>query len=671
MPHIARVLVDSPLPQLDRLLDYRIPDTVEGVVPGVRVSVPLRAASRVAEGFVVELTDEQDFPGPLSDILALISPVPVLRPEVWALARAVADRAAGSASDVLRLAIPTRQVRVEKAWLNRAGEPERAPITPPALRGYRPDELEAAVSAAERIALGVAPGVAQLGAAHPGVAHVGDDQVADAQDLDGAWVGRWAITLASLAARVVAEGRSAILVAPDYRDQEQLAAVLATLLPAEAVVRLDARQSNPDRYRGLLRALGPHPVVLLGNRSVVYAPAASLGLIAVWNDGDPLLGEPLAPYVHARDAALIRQEQQGGALVFAGHTRTTEVERLVEVGYLRQTGLARPRHARVIPTANIAAQDRLAAQARIPSIAWREATAAAKLGPVLVQVARPGYAPGMRCVDCGESARCRVCGGPLHQKRQGGILSCSWCGAPEASWRCQNCQSTRIRPAGAGATRTAEELGRAFPGVRIIVADGERSIQALDARPAIVVATRGAEPIAAGGYRAVLLLDGERMVARESLRVGEDCLRWWSDAAALAADDAPVVLVGVGGALASALVTGRQADYARAELVDRRSLRFPPAVRVATITGTADAVGAALQALPAGVDPVGATEADGATRAIVRFDYGLGAAVAQALRSEVIRQATARRKPIPGSPRRGRQPLPLRAHFDDPEPFAE
>jgi len=650
---IARVLVDSPLPQLDRLLDYRIPEGMTGVVPGVRVSVPLRAASRIAEGFVVQLSSQQDFPGPLSDIVALVSPVPVLQPEVWALARAVADRAAGSASDVLRLAIPPRQVRVEKSWLARGEQPERQAIDSPMMEGYPADAVESAIAAGERIALGVAPGVAQLGP-------------------DGPWIGRWALTLARAAARTVAAGASAILVAPDYRDQEQLAAALETLLPAEAIVRLDARQSNPDRYRGLLRALGPAPVVLLGNRSVVYAPATRLGLIAVWNDGDPLLGEPLSPYVHARDAALVRQEQQGGALVFAGHTRTTEVERLVEVGYLREIGLARPRHPRVIPTANIAAQDRLAAQARIPSIAWREATAGSKNGPVLVQVARPGYAPGLRCVDCGEPARCRVCGGPLHQKRAGGIPTCSWCGAPEASWRCPNCQSTRLRPAGVGASRTAEELGRAFPGVRIIVADGERSIQAVDSKPAIVVATRGAEPIAAGGYRAVLLLDGDRMVARESLRVGEDCLRWWSDAAALAADDAPVVLVGVGGALASALVTGTQADYARQELVDRRALHFPPAARVATLQGAPDAVAAALRVLPSGAEALGTTEADGRARAIVRFDYAHGAAVAEAVRSEIIRQATTRRKAVPGAPpRRGRQQLPLRAHFDDPEPFTE
>jgi primosomal protein N' (replication factor Y) len=653
---IARILVDSALPQLDRLLDYRIPDGLDGVVPGVRVTVPLRTAGRMAQGYVVEVSDQQDHPGPLSDVEAVVSPVPVLRPEVWALARAVADRAAGSANDVLRLAIPTRQVRVEKAWLARGVDPERPQFAPPAAEWYPAGALEAAVSERRRLALTVPSGVTRL---------------ADTTAGPGRWVGRWAIVLAGAAARAVAAGESALVVAPDYRDQEQLAAALEAVLPADAIVTLDARQPAPRRYRGMLQAAGETPVVVLGNRSVIYAPATRLGLIALWNDGDPLLSEPLSPYVHARDAALVRQEQQGSALLIAGHTRTTEVQRLVEVGWLDELRPQRAIRPRVIPTAAVAAQDRLAAQARIPSLAWREATTGLATGPVLVQVGRPGYTPGLRCAECGDPARCRRCAGPLRQTRAGAPPSCGWCGAVETAWACPNCRSTRLRPAGVGADRTADELGRAFPGVRVLVADGERQVLEVDDRPALVIATRGAEPIAAGGYRAVLLLDGERMVARETLRVGEDCLRWWSDAAALAADDAPVVLVGVGGDLASALSSWRQEEYARRELADRRELRFPPAVRVATLSGEPDAVAAALSALPADAEELGTTMRDGRARAIIRFDYAHGAAVAKTVRAEVIRQATSRRKPVPGAARRGRAPLPLRARFDDPEPFEE
>ncbi|MEO8263362.1 MAG: primosomal protein N', partial [Pseudolysinimonas sp.] len=552
---IARVLVDAALPQLDRLLDYRVPEHLGDVQAGMRVSVPLRSAKRLAQAYVVERAEQQEYPGPLSDIDAVISPIPVLRPEVWRLARAVADRAAGSVNDVLRLAIPPRQVRVEKAWL--AGERVALPpLSPTEITGYASGTLDGALDRGERIALSVQPGV-----------------VATAT---GAWVGRWALTLAEAAARTWALGKSAIIVVPDYRDQDQVAAALAALLHPDAVARWDSRQPNPDRYRALLRA-AEGPLVVLGNRSAVYAPAEELGMLAIWNDGDPLLAEPLSPYVHARDAALIRQEQQGGALVLAGHTRSTEVARLVEVGYLAQVRPTRPRHPRIIPSDITTSDDRLAAQARIPTLAWRAATEGLATGPVLVQVARPGFAPGLRCADCGQAARCRRCGGPLRQRRQGAAPSCTWCGAIEGAWRCSNCSGTTLRPAGAGSHRTADELGRAFPGTLIVISDGERPLSDVEARPALVIATRGAEPVAAGGYRAVLLLDGERMVARESLRVGEDVLRWWSDAAALAADDAPVVLVGVGGSLATAFASWSQPDYARVELADRRALRFPPA----------------------------------------------------------------------------------------------
>ena len=290
---------------------------------------------------------------------------------------------------------------------------------------------------------------------------------------------------------------------------------------------------------------------------------------------------------------------------------------------------------------------------------------------MLVQVARPGYAPRLVCASCGHDARCPRCTGPLAMKNAHSRPTCRWCGAIAAQWSCPTCEGTALRQIGQGTVRTAEDLGRAFPGVRVILADGDHPVQTVGPEPTLVIATRGAEPIASGGYRAVLLLDGENMVARESLRVGEDCLRWWSNAIALSAAGAPCVLVGVGGALASALATWRLPDYARAELDDRRRLRFPPAVRVATVTGTADAVASAVaKAVQIGkTDALGPVDTEDGVRAMVRFDYADGPAVAAALRAEVIRSATRRRKLAAGGDRAA---LPtLRVRCDDPEPFFE
>jgi primosomal protein N' (replication factor Y) len=661
---VARVLVDSPLPQLDRLFDYAIPASMaEQVAPGIRVKVPLRSAGRIADGIVIELAPEGKYAGILSELESVVSTVRVLAPEVWALARRVSERAAGSANDVVRLAVPKRQVRVEKAWL--AGidaSPEApVPVVPANDPDYAAGRIEEAIASGSRLAVDAVPRVVEL----PGFPFAGSPA-------GGRWVGRWATTMAAAATQALAKGGSAILAVPDYRDQEQLVAALEAVLPPERIVHLDARQSNPDRYRAHLACLSGAPLVIVGNRSVVYAPAANLQLIAIWDDGDPLHGEPLSPYVHARDAALVRQELQQCSLWFVGHARSTEVERLVELGFLEVLSPERTRFPRVVPTAQQPAQDRFAAMARIPSTAWREARTALESGPVLVQVARPGFAPRLSCTDCRQSARCRKCDGPLGTRTARSIAACTWCGVPAADWSCGTCGGARLTLVGQGSVRTADELGRAFPGARVIVADGEHPILHVDATPALVVATRGAEPIAAGGYRAVLLLDGERMLARESLRIGEDCLRWWANAAALAAAGAPVILVGVGGALASAMATWRPAAYAASELADRRRLRFPPAVRVATVTGSADAVEKALSSVTelAGTDILGPVDTEDGVRAIVRFDYGRGGEVASALRAEVIRAATARRKRVPATP--GSVTLPtLRIRFDDTEPFIE
>ncbi|MGX5680404.1 primosomal protein N' family DNA-binding protein [Schumannella luteola] len=652
---IARVLVDSPLPQLDRLFDYSVPDRLRSDArPGVRVRVPLRSAGRISDGFIIELVDSADFSGALSEIEEILSPIPVLAPEVWTLARRVADRAAGSAIDIVRLAVPHRQVRVEKAFLASVSSDAIPVVARPVVTGY-PESLAGTLAAGGRVALDSIPLVTEL----PG---------------DAGWVGSWALSFAQAAAATIADGKSAILCVPDYRDQDQVEAALASLLPPERVVRLDARQSNPDRYRAFLRCLGDAPLVIVGNRSVVYAPSRSLGLIALWDDGDPLHSEPLAPYVHSRDAALLRQELQGCALVIAAHSRSTEVERLVEVGWLTSVSPSPRIRPKLVPTAQQVGGDRLAEQARIPSSAWREARAALDRGPVLVQVARPGYSPRLACGDCGQTARCLRCEGPLTKRSASSVPACSWCGALAVGWRCSHCEGERFRSVGAaGATRTAEDLGRAFPGVRVIIADGERQVQHVDARPALVIATRGAEPIAAGGYQAVLLLDGEQMVARESLRVAEDCLRWWSNAVALAAPGAPSILVGVGGALASALVTWRHSAFAASELADRRRLRFPPAVRVATLTGAVEAVSRAVEASGApAVDVLGPVDIGPSTvRTILRFDYAKGTEMAATLRSEVIRAATSRRRPAVPKGTRAPSPPTLKVRFDDVEPFLE
>ncbi|HWT32244.1 MAG TPA: primosomal protein N', partial [Microbacterium sp.] len=170
---VARVLIDSPLPQLDRLFDYAVPDEHAGsAVPGVRVKVPLRSAGRVVDAFIVEVGEEDAGDRPLSPLDEVVSPVPVLPARLYTLVRRVADRAAGSAGDILRLVIPKRMVRAEKAWLARTTQdaPAPEPVTATSREAAQRvlDEFPALrdrLAAGERIAVSAPPRTVTLRAA--------------------------------------------------------------------------------------------------------------------------------------------------------------------------------------------------------------------------------------------------------------------------------------------------------------------------------------------------------------------------------------------------------------------------------------------------------------------------------------------------------------------------
>ena len=80
---IARVLIDSPLPQLDRLLEYRIPAALEADArPGVRVIVPLRTGGRQAKGYLVDRVAEASFAGQLAEVSEVVSAAQIGRAHV-------------------------------------------------------------------------------------------------------------------------------------------------------------------------------------------------------------------------------------------------------------------------------------------------------------------------------------------------------------------------------------------------------------------------------------------------------------------------------------------------------------------------------------------------------------------------------------------------------------
>ena len=639
---VARVRVDSTLPQVDRTFDYRVPaELSEDAVPGARVRVLFNGHELT--GYIEERAATTDWTRTsLLPLKSVLSRVPSVAPEIFALAEALADRYASTVANVLRLAVPPRIAALDKKYapllpgyesdylgksaaVSTSNTPESAAPEHAESESADPESSAAsyassttAPSTADPYAWLATPGAPApfvldppaLNPDAPDAASVFSDYENGAEFIEDVAAGAatravmtvlpghlehtWADVLATALAAAATSGRGAIAVVPTAKNLDLLEAALAERLPADSFVRLSSDSTPHTRYHGFVKArLGRVPVVI-GTRAAAYAPVANLGLVVCWDDGDSSLLEQRAPYCHARDVLLLRAAAENTAALFAGFSMSSEAVRLVRTRWASHVraprALVREYSPRIFSTGSEfeLARDPLAAMARIPHLAFEHARRALARGPVLVQVARSGYIPSFSCERCRMPARCGECSGPLSVASGSSVPSCSWCGRLAQQWRCSECGFTHWRYSAAGATRTAEELGRAFPNVPVISSAGDHVRASVGPEPALVVATPGAEPVAFGGYAAALLLDADKMLRFDSLRAPEAALRRWLNAAALvrpAALEGTVVTTASPSPVEQALVRWDPAWFARQELEERAQTGLPPAVRTAAVTG--------------------------------------------------------------------------------------
>lgn len=558
---IARVRIDVPVRHLDRDFDYLVPDGMP-VFVGSRVRV--RFSGRLVDAYVVELVAEPEVER-VAPIQRLVGDVPTLTAATLPLVQAVADRYAGTFWDVARTAVPPRHAKAERDVVAVAAPSAPSPVSTDAWRSYTggADLLSGVASrAVTRAVWSSAPR---------------SDFVAEITEL------------------VAANPGGTLVLVPDIRDVRRVTAALAPVVGTDAMSTLVNEMGPQRRYREFLRTLLGCVRVCVGNRSAAFAPVADLSLIILWDDADDTYCEPRAPYWDTREVCAVRSHLADCSLVVGGPARSVVTQAWVERGWAASIVAAEKSglHVRGLRPDD-AAGDEAASSARIPRRAWEVAKQGLESGPVLVSVARRGYIPAVYCHACGSAVRCQ-CGGPVRMT-SGGALECRWCGTVTPRTACAQCGDSRIRAGSIGAERTAEELGRSFPGVPVTFSQADHMVDRVPSRPAIVVATPGAEPRAEGGFAAVVILDAAGHSTR--LTYAEDAVHRWFTAAVRAGVGAPVfVSAPESDPGVQALIRWDAPWFATRELGQRDEARLPPATRLAAISGARADIEAVVSAL--------------------------------------------------------------------------
>ena len=512
----ARVRVDTGVFHLDQLYDYQIPEKLsEFIQIGVRVQLPF--GGRETEGIVVERVGVPERAGELKSITRVLSPVPVASAQSLLLIDAVAAHFATNPWDVIRSAIPPRVASVDKSFDDFGSFTH--------IKGKFSVEFQTLAPYTE--------------------AH---DQVVN------------------LVLYNTGSG-SVLVIAPDEKDVDLIIRALDT--HGVIALKLTAAMPREERYQNYLRAMHGDENVVVGTRSAIFAPLNNLSSIIVHKESSHDHYEIRSPGWNSRSVALMRAQSESVKLILTGFSPSIEVSQLIDAREVKYLNSKVPVSVKAFTPSE---------GALLPGRIFSEVKKALLVGPVLFIAPRKGYGNALLCAHCRNVAMCD-CGGRLSVTAKLKAPSCVHCGKMFQGWKCSFCNRDKQYLAGRGIERAAEEISRAFPNVPVVISAGDVIKDRIDHKPALVLATSGAQPQVEGGYAAVVILDGMRFFSHTDLRTQERARELFLETSSLISSSGTVLLViDDTHPIVSAIARWNVAPLLKRELSERTVLHLPPSV---------------------------------------------------------------------------------------------
>ena len=443
----AEIVLSLPV---DKSFHYGIPDELLPFAkPGMRASVPF-GRNRLT-GYIVAIIGECAVANP-KDILALIDKEPIITEELFSLAKWISESYLCSLGESLSSIVPAvikAPKRALKAGLSEAVRPyqpapqKRFELTPAQKKAV--DAITSSIREKD-------PGVFML----YGITGSGKTEV-----------------YLSAMQEAVNRGRSAIFLLPEISLTPQFIEIVKNRFPGVVGI-WHSKLSQGVRFATWDKARKGEIKIMLGARSVVFAPLKDLGLIIVDEEHEPSYKQEQKPSYHTREVAIERARLNGAVTVFGSATPSLEMYQKAKMGQIRLLELPERIENRPLPLVHIVDSRNLHKRSKI----FSEAVVAA-LTRVLARreqaiffLNRRGFSPGVMCRHCGAVWQCPHCSVSLvyHKAPEG--LRCHYCDH-SIPWPgiCPTCTSKDISVFGVGTQKVEEELKKLFPQARIIRLD--------------------------------------------------------------------------------------------------------------------------------------------------------------------------------------------------------
>ena len=292
--------------------------------------------------------------------------------------------------------------------------------------------------------------------------------------------GKTEVYLQAIAAELAA-GRGAIVMVPEIALTPQTVRRFASRF-GDRVAVLHSALSDGERYDEWHRIRSGAARVVIGPRSVVWAPVRNLGLIVVDEEHEVSYKQDEMPRYHARDVAVLRGTIEGARVVLGSATPSLESWMNVKRGKYALAEMKARAGAGQLPAVRLVDMTQVAAgggEAAGGLIFSRELLDAIRLRlergeQTILFLNRRGYSRSVVCSGCGHVVECPDCGIPYTYHRADSCLRCHVCGGwVPVPQKCPACGCPAFDFKGLGTQRAEAALAKCFPQARILRMDAD------------------------------------------------------------------------------------------------------------------------------------------------------------------------------------------------------
>lgn len=407
---------------------------------------------------------------------------------------------------------------------------------------------------------------------------------------------------------ILREGRQTLFLVPEIALTTQLTGRLQRVFGDKVIIYHSKFTDNErvDIWRKILTS--SEPCVVIGARSAVFLPFASLGLIIVDEEHEPSYKQQdPAPRYNGRDTAILLASMHGARTLLGSATPAVDTYYKAQTGKYGLVTLSERYGGAVLPRIELVDMS-LAGKKKEVNGAMAFATISRIRNSInehrqaIIFNNRRGYSPIARCSKCEYIPRCLYCDVSLTWHRNENALVCHYCGTRyPMPTVCPNCKEPAMRVVGYGTERIEDEVDRIFPEAKTLRLDLDTTRSRTSYDNIISVFSSGGADILVGTQMVtkglnfthvdtVAVLNADQIISYPDFRSSERAFNMLSQVAGRAgrtADNPGTVIIQTrtpDHPLFGFVINHDYSRYYAHEIEERQAYLYPPFSRVIVIT---------------------------------------------------------------------------------------